>query len=64
MTPTSRDYAIAAYAEAAANQLDHRLMWAAIEHATTNHLTDCKALDANVQAAIHAGEWLKQIQKR
>lgn len=64
MTPTARDYVIGAYCEAAVNQIDHRIMWAAIEHATTSHLTDCKALDANVQAAIRAGEWLNQIQKR
>ncbi len=59
MKLTSRDYAIATFTEAAVNQLDHRIMWACISAAGKH--TNCKALDANVQAAIQAGEWLKSI---
>lgn len=63
MNLSARDYAIGAFCEAATNQLDHKIMWAAITGALSPDAqrTDCKALDENVQAAIHARDWLKSL---
>jgi hypothetical protein len=61
MTPKERDYSIGAFCEAAVNQLDHRIMWACVTASTRGAATNCRALDANVQAAIQAAEWLDRV---
>lgn len=64
MNLTDRDYAISAYCEAAANQLDHRIMWDCINNSTNGTTTNCQQLDANVQTAIRAREWLGRMAKQ
>ena len=60
MTPTSEDYAIAAFCEAATNGVSHEIMWAAVTCALGKETRRVNSviLDANVQAAIQAAEWL------
>jgi hypothetical protein len=64
MNLTDRDYAISAYCEAAANQLDHRIMWDCINNSTSGTTTNCRQLDTNVQAAITAAEWLANTTRK
>ncbi|MGB0855150.1 MAG: hypothetical protein ACPGSI_17765 [Pikeienuella sp.] len=56
MTVTGEQYAIAALCEAVANNVSNQIVWCALFNST-----DGKALDANIQAAIHAGEWLDAL---
>ena len=56
MTPTGEQYAIAAFCEAMANHIDNRVVWFALFQSK-----DGKTLDDNVQAAIHAKDWLNKF---
>lgn len=60
MTPSREDYAVAAFCEAATHGLQHRVMWTAIANSLGKDTRRVNSVlfDANVQAAIHAAEWL------
>ena len=59
MILTDADYTLAAMIEACVNDVQPAIVWCAI-----SNKTDGKSLDDNIQAAIHAAEWLQEITKR
>lgn len=64
MTPTSADYTIAAFCEAVTNDLQNRVTWEAVKHAMQGAKINGPQFDANVSAAIQAGEWLDRAVER
>lgn len=58
MTPTNEEYTVAAFCEAVKNDLQNRITWCAIEHASNGARINGQKFDNNISAAIQAGEWL------
>ena len=70
MTPTNDEYIIAAFCEAVTNDVDNRITWEALSSATGIELAEGMhelrgvQFDANITAAIQAGDWLDRVVER
>lgn len=64
VAPTNEQYTVSAFCEAITNDLQNKVTWCAVQAATSGPRINGKQLDDNVQAAIHAAEWLDRAVER